>query len=200
MLDFNLLDFCFQSLKVALALYIIIDALGNLPFFIGLTEGTSKEERNKITMTAIFTGLILLSFFVFAGSLFFDLFNLTIDDVKIAGGILLFFISVEILMRGKVIVEHKEDVGVVPLGCPLLVGPGAITTALVMSHLYPLPAFVTGVLICFVFIWLTLHFADWFYRYIGHNGALIITKIAAILIASIAVRFVRMGIQAIFNI
>lgn len=194
-----MLDFWTQAIRVALALFIITDPLGNLPFYISLTEGSMKSERNKIALTAIITGLLLLAFFVFAGSLFFDLFSLSIDDVTIAGGILLFLISVEILMRGKIIVEHKEDIGVVPLGSPLLVGPGAITTALVMSRLFPLPAFVTGVIICFVFVWLTLFFADRLYQYVGHNGSLIITKIAAILMAAIAVRFIRVGIQTIFK-
>jgi len=194
------MNFWMQVLKVATALFIITDPLGNLPFYVALTQGVSKKRRSKITSAAIITGLILLAFFVFAGSLFFDLFTLTIDDLKIAGGILLFLISIEILMHGKVGVEHRRDAGIVPLGSPLLVGPGAITSALIMSRVYELPAFIVGVLICFVLIWLILHFADYVYRVIGHNGALIFTKIAAILIAAIAVRFVRMGIQGLFGI
>jgi len=194
------MTFCIQVAKVVIALFIITDSFGNIPFFIGLTEGASPEERRKITLTAIFTGLIMLAFFVFAGTLILDLFNLTLDDLKIGGGVLLLIISVEVLMRGKVVAEHREDVGVVPLGSPLLVGPGAITTILVMTKLYQLPAIVLGVLICFAMIWIVFRFADTIYRFIGRNGALIITKISAILIAAIAVRFIRLGIQSIFKL
>lgn len=192
--------FWIQVAKVATALFIITDAIGNLPFFIGLSEGVSLEERKKITSTAIITGLILLGFFVLAGTLILDLFGLTIEDFKIGGGVLLFIIAVELLMRGRVAAEHREDMGVMPLGCPLLVGPGAITTVMMMTKIYQLSAVVLGVAICFVLIWLIFHFADVIYKILGRNGSLIITKIAAILIAAIAVRFVRSGIQAIFNI
>ncbi|MFH1683462.1 MAG: MarC family protein [Candidatus Margulisiibacteriota bacterium] len=192
--------FLIQVIKVVTALFIITDSIGNLPFYVGLTEGASPAERKKITLTAVFTGLFMLAFFVFAGTLILDLFSLTFDDIKISGGVLLLIISVEILMRGKVVAEHREDVGVVPLGSPLLVGPGAITTVLVMTKLYDLPALVLGVLICFALIWLVFHFADLIFRVIGRNGSLIITKISAIIIAAIAVRFIRIGIQAIFKI
>jgi len=189
-----------QVIKVATALYIITDALGNLPFYMVLTEGASKEERGRITLTAIVTGLILLSFFAFAGNLFFDLFDLSIEDLRIAGGVLLLIISVEVLMRGRIMAERRDEVGVVPLGSPLLVGPGAITSVLVMLRIYQLPAVILGTLICFVFVWLTLHFGEHIYRVIGRNGSLIITKIAAILIAAIAVRFIRQGITVIFHL
>lgn len=185
---------------MATALFIITDALGNLPFYMALTEGTTPEEKRKITSTAIFTGLGMLFFFVFAGTLVLDLFNLTIYDLQIAGGILLIVISIEVLLRGRVMAEHKEEVGIVPLGSPLLVGPGAITTVLVMTRLYQLSAVALGVLICFFFIFLVFHFADSIFRLIGRNGSIIITRIAAILIAAIAVRFIRIGIQALFKL
>ncbi|MBU1729106.1 MAG: MarC family protein [Candidatus Margulisbacteria bacterium] len=194
------MEFWIQVIKVATALFIITDSLGNLPFYIGMTEDRSDEERSRITMTAIITGLLMMAFFVFAGSLVLDLFDLTIDDLRIAGGVLLLVISVEVLMRGRVVAGHREDIGAVPLGTPLLVGPGAITTVLVMTKLYQLPAVVLGVLICFALIWLVFHFAGIIFKVLGRNGSRIVTKIAAILIAAIAVRFIRVGIQSFLRI
>lgn len=189
-----------QVAKVSVALFIITDVLGNLPFFIALTEGASAEERRKISLTAIATGLFMLAFFVFAGRLIFDLFSLTMEDIKIAGGALLFVIALEILFRSRVTVEHREDVGVVPLGSPLLVGPGAITTVLMMTRIYGIFAIVLGVFICFFAIWLVLNFAGIIYRFLGKNGSLIITKISAIIIAAVAVRFIRQGIEVVFHL
>ena len=88
----------------------------------------------------------------------------------------------------------------VPLGCPLLVGPGAITTVLVMTKIYPLTAVLLGVAACFILIWLVLYFDEAIYRVIGRDGSLIITKIAAIIIAAISVNLIMTGIRATFGI
>jgi multiple antibiotic resistance protein len=192
--------FLTQTVKVLIAMFIITDSVGNLPFFMGLTEGMPSPERRKVFFSATLTGLLLLAFFALAGSLVLNLFDLTMDDLKIAGGILLLFISIEVMLRGRITFEHKEEVGIVPLGCPLLVGPGAITTLLVMLRIYDFYAVLSGVLICFLLIWLVLFFSESIFRHIGRNGALIITKISGILIAAIAVRFIRQALQAIFHL
>ncbi|KAF0132751.1 MAG: multiple antibiotic resistance protein [Candidatus Saganbacteria bacterium] len=193
-----LTPFMIQFLKAFIAIFIITDSIGNLPFFIGLTEGLTTQERRKIFNTSILTGIILLAVFVFAGTMIFKLFSLTMNDIKIAGGILLLLIAIEIMIRGKITVEHKEDMGVVPLGCPLLVGPGAITSVLVILKLYNFWAVLLALIVCFFVIWLILHFAEGLYTIIGKNGSLIITKISAIIIASIAVQFICQGLIAVF--
>src|SRR3989339_416745 len=187
-------------LKSVIALFIITDAPGNLPFFIGLTEELPKPEKRKVFATAILTGFIMLVIFLFAGMAILDLFNVTLNDFKIAGGILLFWIAIEIMLRGRVNFEHKEDVGIVPLGCPLLVGPGAITASLVMLQTYGYAITLSAIGGCFFLIWLVLHFADNIYSFLGKNGSLILTKISAILIAAIAIQFVREGIFGIFKL
>jgi len=189
-----------QTIKVVVALFIITDSIGNLPLFMGLTEGMSNEERRKVIRTALWTGLILIAVFGLAGSLIFELFNITIEDVKIAGGILLFIIAIEILMKGQVGNEHQKDIGIVPLGCPLLVGPGAITTIFMMMKIYNVFIVITGVLICFFLIWLVFYFAENIYGFLGKNGSLLVAKIAAIIIAAIAVRFIRQAVQVIFHL
>ncbi|MDI6732053.1 MAG: MarC family protein [Candidatus Margulisbacteria bacterium] len=193
-------QFLFQTIKVFVALFIITDSVGNLPFFMGMTEGMEHLQRRKIFTTALLTGAFVLAVFGIAGTLILDLFNLTMDDFRIGGGILLLIISIEILLRGKVSYEHKEDVGVVPLGCPLLVGPGAVATTLMFLNIFNPYAVIAGVGLCFLAIWIILYFAEHIYRILGHNGALIITKIAAIMIAAIAVRFIRVGIQSVFHV
>ncbi len=190
--------FLFPFLKSLIALFIITDSPGNLPFFMGLTEGETTQERRKIFSTAILTGFILLIVFLFAGMALLDLFDVTLDDFKIAGGILLFWIAIEIMLRGRISIEHKEDMGVVPMGSPLLVGPGAITTSLVLLQLYGYAVVISAILACFALIWLVLYFSEPIYKFLGKNGSLVLTKIAAILIAAIAVQFIRQGIMAVF--
>ncbi|MFA5034436.1 MAG: MarC family protein [Candidatus Margulisiibacteriota bacterium] len=192
--------FLFPFLKSLIALFIITDSPGNLPFFMGLTEGLSLKEKRSIFATSIMTGFITLIAFMLAGKAVFDLFGITLDDFRIAGGILLFWIAIEIMLRGRVNFEHKEDVGVVPLGCPLLVGPGAITASLVMLQTYGYAITLSAIGSCFFLIWLVLHFADDIYRFLGKNGSLILAKISAILIAAIAIQFIREGLFGIFRL
>jgi multiple antibiotic resistance protein len=193
-------SFFWPFLKSCVALFIITDSIGNLPFFLGLTEGETQSEQRKTFTTALITGFAILIGFIFLGNALLALFNVTLDDFRIAGGILLFWIAIEIMLRGRVNIEHKEDMGVVPLGSPLLVGPGAITTALVLLQLYGYWVVISAIVACFVAIWLVLFFADYIYGFLGKNGALILTKIASILIAAIAVQFVRQGICSIFHL
>ncbi|MCU0641108.1 MAG: MarC family protein [Candidatus Margulisbacteria bacterium] len=189
--------FFYPFLKSVIALFIITDSPGNLPFFLGLTEGESRESRRQIFSTAILTGLILMLVFLFAGLAVLDLFNVTLNDFKIAGGILLLWIAIEIMLRGRLNLERKEDAGVVPLGCPLLVGPGAITTSIVLLQQYGYAVVLSAIAVTFLLIWLVLYFAETIHRVLGHNGSILLTKVAAILIAAIAVQFVRQGIMAI---
>ncbi len=192
--------FFWPFLKSFVALFIITDVIGNLPFFLGLTEGETAAEQRKVFTTALLTGLGILLGFVFLGNALLELFNVTLNDFRIAGGILLFWIAIEIMLRGRINIEHKEDMGVVPLGSPLLVGPGAITSALVLLQLYGYAVVLSAIVACFAAIWLVLYFAEAIHAVLGKNGSLILTKIAAILIAAIAVQFVRQGICAIFHL
>ncbi|MBN3032959.1 MAG: MarC family protein [Candidatus Saganbacteria bacterium] len=192
--------FFWPFFKSFVALFIITDSLGNLPFFLGLTEGESRAEQRKVFATALLTGFVILVGFIFLGNALLELFSVTLEDFRIAGGILLFWIAVEIMLRGRVTIEHKEDMGVVPLGSPLLVGPGAITTALVLQQSYGYWVVLAAIVACFAAIWLVLYFADAINAILGKNGSLVLTKIAAILIAAIAVQFVRQGVCAIFRL
>lgn len=187
-------------LKSLVALFIITDSVGNLPFFLGLTEGEDQAEQRKVFTTALVTGFIILVGFLFLGNALLTLFSVTLDDFRIAGGVLLFWIAVEIMLRGRINIEHKEDLGVVPLGSPLLVGPGAITTSLVLLQLYGYWVVLSAIIVCFALIWIVLLFADRIYAVLGKNGALILTKIASILIAAIAVQFIRQGITGILRL
>jgi multiple antibiotic resistance protein len=192
--------FFWPFLKSCVALFIITDSIGNLPFFLGLTEGETQAEQRKVFTTALLTGLAILLGFIFLGNALLGLFSVTLDDFRIAGGVLLFWIAIEIMLRGRINIEHKEDMGVVPLGSPLLVGPGAITTSLVLLQLYGYWVVISAIIACFAVIWLVLYFADAIHAVLGKNGSLILTKVASILIAAIAVQFIRQGICGIFHL
>jgi multiple antibiotic resistance protein len=183
--------------KMTIALFIVVDPLGSVPIFIGLTKDMDTSQRKKTYQLATITGLILLTFFSLVGQNILVLFGISLDSFMIAGGILLLIVAVRLLIMGGW-GEHtavSESVGAVPIGCPLLVGPGAITTSILNIQSYGIFATLLSVLLTFIIVWLILRFIDPIYRFLGKNGSLVITRVMALLIASIAVQYMLQGIK-----
>jgi multiple antibiotic resistance protein len=125
---------------------------------------------------------------------------INLDDFRIAGGLLLLVMSFFILIRGHFTeIVPGEDPGAVPLGCPLLVGPGAITTAMVFIGLYGMGITLAAVAVNFIISGLVLYFGEWIYDKIGKTGSMIIAKVMAIMLAAIAVKFIRVGIFSLLK-
>lgn len=182
-------------LKITIALFMVVNPLGNLPIFIGLTKNMDESQRKKTFQLATITGLILLTLFSLVGQNILILFGISFDSFMIAGGILLLIVAVRLLVTGGWSEQQtvSESVGAVPIGCPLLVGPGAITTSIL--NLQSSGIFITlfSVLLTFIIVWLILRFINPIYRVLGKNGSLVITRVMALLIASIAVQYVLNG-------
>jgi len=190
----------FELLQAVVALFIIVDPLGNLPIFIGLTEGMSVKERKDTFVEALYVGFLLLLVFTLAGTGILTLFRISLDDFKIAGGLLLLAISLSMLVRGHFIeITDSKDIGAVPLGCPLLVGPGAITTAMVLIGMYGVKLTLAAVIINFFISGVIFYWSDVIYEKLGRTGSMIIAKVMAIILAAIAVKFIREGIVSLFR-
>jgi multiple antibiotic resistance protein len=195
------MNFSYELLQAVIALFIILDPLGNLPIFIGLTERLGKKERKDTFVEALYVGFLLLLLFTLTGSGILSLFMISLNDFKIAGGILLLVISLFILIRGYFpAVNDGQDVGAVPLGCPLLVGPGAITTTMVLIGIYGMKITLIAVIINFIITGIIFYFADVIYEKLGKTGSTIIAKVMAIILAAIAVKFIREGIFSFLKI
>jgi multiple antibiotic resistance protein len=190
----------FELLQAVVALFIIIDPLGNLPVFIGLTEGMSHKERKDIFVEALYVGFLLLLLFTLAGTGILTLFKISLDDFKVAGGILLLAISLSMLIRGNFVdLTDKRDIGAVPLGIPLMTGPGAITTTMVLIGMYGVKLTLAAVVINFLISGFIFYWADVIYNMLGRTGSMIIAKVMAIILAAIAVKFIREGIVSMFH-
>ena len=193
-------NFINEVLKVSLALFIIVDPFGNVPIFISLTEGMNLEQRRKAFRMATIVSLILLLVFALIGQQILEVFRISPQSFMIAGGALLLVIAVKLLVFGGW-EERKilpESIGAVPIATPLLVGPGAITTTIVMLQTSGLLATLISVLIIFFAIWLVLRFIERIHKILGSTGSAVIARIMAIFIAAIAVGFVIDGIKHYF--
>ncbi len=182
-------------IKMTVALFIVVNPLGSVPIFVSLTKDMDKQQRKRTYHLAILTGLILLAFFAVVGQNVLILFGISLDSFMIAGGILLLIVAVRLLVIGGWTenLSLSESVGAVPIGCPLLVGPGAITTAILSLQSSGILVTLLSVAITFIIVWLILRFIDPIYRVLGKNGSLVITRVMALLIASIAVQYVLEG-------
>jgi len=186
-----------ELVKAIIALVIVVDPLGLVPVYLSLTKDKKEKERRSILKTAVLTSILLLILFALAGQQILAIFGISLPSFMIAGGILLLLLSFEMLL-GLGLTERlvsSEEVGVVPLAFPLLVGPGAITTTIVILQSSGIWITLISVIIVMLLSWLIFSFVDQIYRILGNLGSLIVSKIMAIFIAAIAIQFIISGLQ-----
>jgi len=186
-------------LKATVALFIIIDPVGLVPIFMALTRHISHEEQIAIFTRAIAVAFILLVIFALAGTGILNLFGITINDFKIAGGILLLVLALHIINEAHYAQEGESNVGVVPLAVPLLAGPGAITTTIVFIATYGVWITIGALVITFALTFIIFRYVGLFYRLLGQTGSDVIAKIMGMLLAAIAVQFIRQGLQGMLH-
>jgi multiple antibiotic resistance protein len=191
------LDFFSDLLKAVIALFIIVDPFGNIPVFIGLTEQMTGDYRKKVYNTAVIVSIILLLVFAFTGKEILDVFGLSLESFKVAGGILLLIISIRIIISGfHENPESPESLGAVPIAMPLLVGPGAITTTILNLQEFRTAVAVLAVLIVLGLSWVILRFINSIYRVLGIVGSMLIARVMALIIAGIAIQYILSGVAS----
>jgi multiple antibiotic resistance protein len=192
----------FQSdiITAVIALFVVIDPIGNIPLFIALTKKLEKEEQKTVSKTAIITTGILLIIFGVAGSQILQLFGITIFSFMIAGGILLFIIAIELLTYGewRFASNVKGEAGVVPIAFPLLAGPGAITAVIILYQTSGFLITVFSIIIVIAITYVILRMVNPLYKILGNRGSMIVSRVFAIIIAAIAVQYIVEGIKNLF--
>jgi multiple antibiotic resistance protein len=196
-------DFVENLIKSTIALLVVIDPVGNVPLFIALTEKMEKNERKAVSKIAIITAAALLIVFAVAGTQILAIFGITIYSFMVAGGVLLFIVSIELLTHGawRFSVETGSEVGqsgVVPLAFPLLAGPGAITSVMISFQSAGLIVTILSILIVIVITYIVLRLVNPIYKLLGRRGSMIFTRVFAVLVAAIAVQYIVQGVKHLF--
>jgi multiple antibiotic resistance protein len=177
-------------------LFFAIDVVGLLPVFLGLTEGMTPEGRKRVVNTACITGIAVATSFIFLGEGVFRMLSVTPFDFRIAGGLLLLIFAVQdLIIGGKPRKNSSPTIGVVPLGMPLIVGPGVLTTCLLLVHQYGYTVTLLSLGANLVFVYLALRFSGAILRIVTPAGAVAVAKIASLLLAAIGVMMVRVGVE-----
>ena len=182
-------------------LFAVTDAVGTVPIFVSLTSDFPDARKRIIKQAIIISTAVLIVFSLF-GWLIFDIFGITLDDFRIAGGIILFAVAIDQLTGGDVKSKGLEpsDVATFPLATPLLAGPGAISTVIIISGPPYSPLLALIVVVCnSALAFAILSSSDSVRKFLGANGTNALSRITALLIAALAVSFVVGGVTDLIS-
>ena len=181
------------------ALFVILDPLLSVPIFTAMTKGQTTSEINRQALIAVAVAGFLMYVFLFFNFLIFDVLRISLPSFQVAGGILLFILGMQMSLGidiGKVKDTSKSVAGVV-IGTPLLCGPGAITTVLLLSKDYGIliPAIAIGLSLLATFI--VLKYSSFIQKVLGETVTDIMAKVLGMLVAAIAVKIIADGVIAL---
>jgi len=182
-------------------LFVAIDIIGTTPVFLGFTEGVSNFQRKKLIWEACLTAFIVAIAFLFMGKAVLRFLGITINDFRIAGGLVLLILSInDIVSTSTESRRHPHThIGIVPLGIPLIMGPAALTTILILNDKYGFLPTISAMLTNFAIIVLILTNAKWITKVLGEGGSKAFAKIASLFLAAYAVMMIREGISIIIQ-
>ena len=176
-------------------IFVAVDALGVLPIFISLTERVNRAARIRVIRDSIITAALIAVTFIFIGKGVFRFLGITVYDFMVAGGSLLFIISInDILRPGKTTRIAGQGPGVVPLGMPLIVGPAVLTTSPIIIDAYGLAPTLVSVVLNILIAGAIFYSSDLIMRLIGRSGARAISKVASLFLAAIGIMMIRKGV------
>lgn len=179
-------------------LFIVIDALGNLPFVISLSEGMSRAERRKVIHIASLTAAVVGLAFLLFGQFILKVMGISIGSFAIAGGIILLVLSIREMITGHMVeVIREEMIGVVPIGTPLTVGPATITTLLLLVMQFRLRVVLLSFILNILITWVVFLLGNQIVRFMGQGGLKAVSKAFSLLLAAIGVSMIIRGLSLI---
>ncbi len=194
-----------------LPLFIAIDAIGIVPLFMSLTDGYDDRARRRLALQATATALVISLIIILSGTALFRVLGITLNDLRVSGGIILFVLAVsDLFLGGKQRVPddddndpatpmHAGDLGIVPLGIPLVCGPAAITTLIVSQREFGTVVTTASLVVNLVIVLVAFVLGPWLLRKLGRSTALAIAKVVNLFLAAIAVAMIRAGIQGMIQ-
>ncbi len=188
-------------------LFVIMDPPGTIPVFLALTGRMNRASQDRAATQATLTSLFVIVGFALVGNYILNALQISMEALQVSGGILLFLVAMELLMgTGDFGGDGEVDsnIALVPLGTPLLAGPGAIVAVMVAVNqgkdaVSGWVAVGVAVLLMHLVIWLTMRFSLSLHRLLGDDGVLILTKISGVLLAAIATQLVAGGVFAFIS-
>ena len=194
------MDF-FNSLVLTFTpLFVAIDALGNVPVVLSLSQDMDQRQKHRMVSIAIMTAALVGLAFLLFGRLVLGLLNIQVYHFAIAGGLILLALAVRDLATGKMVdAPSKEEMtAVVPLGTPITVGPATLTTLIVLTDSYNLWLVLLSFALNMALTWIVFHKSHLIGRFMGQGGLRAVSKVMSLLLAAIGVRVIISGMKGLF--
>lgn len=196
------------------AIFSIVNPISGVMAFVSITSHMSQEDRSYVAKRSVVIALLIAVIFAISGEYILRFFSITADSLRVAGGILLFLVAIDMLFarttRESITSEelsaaaHRENVSVFPMAMPMLTGPGAITTILLYTNpkdgasLQIKTVVIAAILLTFIITYLIFRFSDYFNKVVGMTGMLVMTRLMGLFLGAIAVSFISEGIWNIY--
>jgi multiple antibiotic resistance protein len=185
-----------QFVLTFVPLFIVVDAFGNLPFIITLSEDMMRQERLKMVHIAIITATGVGLIFLFFGQFILNVLSISVGSFAIAGGLILLVLSIRYMSTGHMVTVVKEEmVAVVPIGTPLVMGPATITTLLILALQFPIWMVLISFAANMLLTWVVFLASPVISRFMGQGGLRAVSRIFSLLLAAIAVSMIVRGLD-----
>lgn len=195
-----------------IALFVIVDPVGIAPVFAGLTQGSPRAHQKKMAIKGTIIGTLILIFFASVGQPFFKVLGISLDALRVAGGVMLFIIAVEMVFEKRTerkqetaekLDEHFEDISVFPIALPLLAGPGAIATVMLLMANYKgdlaAQGAIIGALVLVMLITvITFFMAGKVMEWMGPSVNAVLTRVLGVILAALAAQYILDGFKGTF--
>ena len=203
-----------ELLKFFVLFFVIVEPVTLVPVFAGLTEGASQIFRRRMAIKSVAVSGVMLTLFALGGSWFIGIMNISIDAFRIAGGVMLFLIALEMVFaresgtkttsEEKTEVQQRSDISVFPLAFPFIAGPGAMATVLLtFGTLRPDTVLMLGLLgviaIVLLITLVLMLLAQVVMRVMGVTGAHVVSRLTGVVLAALAVQFMVDGLKGAFG-
>jgi multiple antibiotic resistance protein len=201
----HLLQFALVTLT---SILFIVDPIAVIPTYLVITQGQTAEQRAETARRACIAATLILMAFALGGALIFQMFGITLEAFRIAGGLILWVVAMDMLHGERRTQESrpeiaegrvKDDVAVTPLAMPMLAGPGAISTIMVLAgqarSVQEKAMVHVAIVVTLLVSWVVLRVGEGFVRKMGQTGIRVMTRIMGLLLAAIAVQFVITGVR-----
>jgi len=177
-------------------LFVAFDVLGILPIYMKISAGFDKKTRSRHIRDSLFTAFFTTLIFVIVGNKIMTYLGISMNDFLVAGGIVIFATAIKEIISGSSQPDTANDMfGVVPLGIPLLAGPAVLATSVIIWNVYEYYYFLISLLLNTIICGIVLKFSDIMLKILGKRLIEALSKVFNLIIASIAIMFIRKGLQ-----
>ena len=202
-----------QAIKFFVVFFVVVEPISLIPLFAGLTEGASDSYKRRMAAKSVLIALAICVLFALVGARFLELMGIALSSFRIAGGTLLFLISLEMVFARtsgtrsttpeREEARTREDISVFPLAFPFIAGPGALATILLTAgEVGDRPLLFTGFLVVVALVllvcWVLLRATPKLMGVLGVTGANVTSRLSGVILAALAVQFIIDGIRGAF--